>query len=272
MAVLPLPRWLGKDTVSPDLLLGLPNSTTIQTSSTVFHYNLNYFSGYVQDDYRISSRLTVNLGLRYEFDGPASEEHNNMYTFNPNLIDPTSGKLGAIQFAGVNGAPHSLAANVYTGVLPRVGFNYHAFRNTVVRGGYGIYQLPSIGFGATNSTSGTTVNQTFVALNGGATPYYQLSQGVPPYSPGPMGASSNPYQLQLTPVLPYLQEWQLGVQQDGLGHNWIAEIDYEGNHGVHLPALLPGNQIAPSPTCCAGVSNTQALPSLSSVRHYHQHL
>jgi Carboxypeptidase regulatory-like domain len=241
-----------------DLLLGLPNSTTIQTSSTIFHYNLNYFSGYVQDDYRISSKLTVNLGLRYEFDGPASEEHNNMYTFNPNLIDPTSGRLGAIEFAGVNGAPHSLAANVYTGILPRVGFNYHAFRNTVVRGGYGIYQLPSIGFGATNSTSGTTVNQTFVALNGGATPYYQLSQGVPPYAPGVTGASSSPYQLQLTPVLPYLQEWQLGVQQD-LGHNWIAEIDYEGNHGVHLDILLPANQIAPTPNCCAGVTNTQAL-------------
>ena len=252
------PAVSGKGYGLADLLLGLPTTTTIQTSSTVFHYNLNYFSGYVQDDYRISTRFTVNLGLRYEFDGPASEEHNNMYTFNPNLIDPTSGKPGAIQFAGVNGAPHSLAANVYTGVLPRVGFNYHAFRNTVIRGGYGIYQLPNIGFGATNSTSGTTVNQTFVALNGGATPYYQLSQGVPPYAPGPMGASSNPYQLQLTPVLAYLQEWQLGVQQD-LGHNWIAEIDYEGNHGVHLPTLLPGNQIAPSPTCCANVSNTQAL-------------
>jgi Carboxypeptidase regulatory-like domain len=241
-----------------DLLLGLPTSTTIQTSSTIFHYNLNYFSGYVQDDYRVSTRLSINLGLRYEFDGPASEAHNNMYTFNPNIIDPTSGKRGGIQFAGVNGAPHSLAANVYTGVLPRVGFNYHAFRNTVVRGGYGIYQLPNIGFGATNSTSGTTVNQTFSALNGGATPYYQLSQGVPAYAPGPTGASSNPYQLQLTPVLPYLQEWQLGVQQD-LGHNWIAELDYEGNHGVHLPILLPANQIAPTPNCCVGVTNTQAL-------------
>jgi outer membrane receptor protein involved in Fe transport len=241
-----------------DLLLGLPTSTTIQTSSTIFHYNLNYFSGYVQDDYRLSTKLTVNLGLRYEFDGPASEEHNNMYTFNPNIIDPTSGKQGGIEFAGVNGAPHSLAANVYTGVLPRVGFNYHAFRNTVLRGGYGIYQLPSIGFGATNSTSGTTVNQTFSALNGGATPYYQLSQGVPAYAPGPTGANSNPFELPLTAILPYLQEWQVGVQQD-LGHNWIAELDYEGNHGVHLPVLLPANQIVPTANCCVGVTNTQAL-------------
>ncbi len=54
----------------PDLLLGLPASTTISTTDTIFHENLNYFAGYIQDDYRLSSKLTINLGLRYEFDGP----------------------------------------------------------------------------------------------------------------------------------------------------------------------------------------------------------
>jgi hypothetical protein len=253
-----------------DLLLGLPASTTINTTNTVFHYNLNYFAGYVQDDYRITSRLTLNLGLRYEFDGPASEEHNNYYSFNPNIIDATTGKQGGIEFAGFNGAPHSLTPNVYTGVLPRVGLNYHAFRNTVVRGGYGIYQLPSIGFNALSSTSASTVSATFQTQNGSFTPAYQLSQGVPAYSPN-VGAngqplipssltspSSTPVQLQLTAVLPYLQEWQVGVQQD-LGHNWIAELDYQGNHGVHLPVVLPPNQIAPSPTCCFGVKTAQSL-------------
>jgi hypothetical protein len=62
----------------------------------------------------------------------------------------------------------------------------------------------------------------------------------------------------LTAVLPYLQEWQFGVQQD-LGHNWIAELNYMGNHGVHLPIVLPVNQIAPSPTCCFGVKTAQSL-------------
>jgi hypothetical protein len=252
-----------------DMLLGLPATTTINTTNTIFHENLNYFAGYVQDDYRLSTNFTINLGLRYEFDGPFSEKHGNMYTFNPNVIDPATGKLGGIQFAGFNGAPHSLIPNIYTGILPRVGFNYHAFHNTVVRGGYGIYQLPSIGFGTTGLTSASTVNATFQSSDG-VTPAYQLSHGVPAYSPnvGPNGQPliptsltsplSSVSQLPLHAVLPYLQEWQLGIQQD-LGHNWIAEIDYEGNHGVHQPINLPINQIAPTAGCCLGLKTAQSL-------------
>jgi hypothetical protein len=253
-----------------DLLLGLPSLTQISTTNTVFHYDLNYFAGYVQDDYRITSKLTVNLGLRYEFDGPAIEKNNNYYSFNPNIIDPTTGKQGGIEFAGVNGAPHSLSPNVYTGVLPRIGFNYRLFRNTVVRGGYGIYQLPSIGFNALSNTSTSTVAATFQTPTGSFTPAYQLSQGVPATTPnvGPNGLpnipssltnpTSSPVELQLASVLPYLQQWQIGVQQD-LGHNWIAEVNYMGNHGVHLPVVLPINQIAPSATCCFGVKTAQTL-------------
>jgi hypothetical protein len=263
-----------------DLLLGLPATTTISTTNTVFHYNLNYFAGYLQDDYRISSRLTVNLGLRYEFDGPPVEKNNNYYSFNPNIIDATTGKQGGIEFAGFNG-PHQLIPNTYTGVLPRVGFNYRLLRNTVVRGGYGIYQLPSIGFNALSNTSTSTVSTTFQTPTGSFTPAYQLSQGVPHYSPnvGPNGQplipssltnpTSSPVQLQLTAVLPYLQEWQIGVQQD-LGHNWIAEVDYMGDHGVHLPIVLPVNQIAPSPNCCFNVKTAQSLrpyPQFLTVYH-----
>lgn len=252
-----------------DLELGLPASTSISTTNTVFHENLNYFAGYVQDDYRLSTNLTINLGLRWEFDGPFSEKHDNMYTFNPNIIDPTTQAQGGIQFAGFNGAPHSLIANVYTGILPRAGFNYHLFHNTVVRGGYGIYQLPSIGFGTTGLTSASTVNATFQSSDG-VTPPYELSQGVPAYSPnvGPNGLplipssltkpTSNVVELEQHAVLPYLQEWQVGIQQD-LGNNWIAEVNYEGNHGVHQPVSLPINQINPPSNCCFGVKDAQSL-------------
>ena len=252
-----------------DLELGLPATTNINTTNTIFHENLNYFSGYIQDDYRLSTRLMINLGLRYEFDGPFSEIHNNMYTFNPNSIDPATQKQGGIEFAGYNGAPHSLIANVYTGILPRFGFNYHLFHNTVVRGGYGIYELPSIGFGTDGFTSASTVNATFQSADG-VTPAYELNQGVPAYSPN-VGANgepliptsltnptSNVVELQQHAVLPYIQEWDLSMQQD-LGHEWIAEVDYEGNHGVHQPVSLPINQINPPAGCCFAVANAQSL-------------
>ena len=257
----------------PDLELGLVASGSISTTNTIFHENLNYFAGYIQDDYRLSSKLTINLGLRYEFDGPYAESHNNDYTFNPAIVDRATGKQGGIQFAGRNGAPHSLIANVYTGILPRVGFNYHATHNTVVRGGYGIYELPSIGYGTTGLTSASTVSASFQGSNPTITPAFQLSQGVPAYhaNTGPNGEpliptsltnpSFSPVQRQLTAVLPYLQEWQFGIQQD-FGHNWILDIDYEGNHGVHLPTVLPINQIAPG----------QSLTNLQSLRPYPQFL
>ncbi|WP_338026806.1 hypothetical protein [Acidisarcina polymorpha] len=138
-----------------------------------------------------------------------------------------------------------------------------------MRGGYGIYQLPSIGFGTAGLTSASTVDATFQSVDG-VTPAYQLSQGVPPYSPNadvnglpliPTSVtkpSSNVTQVPRTAVLPYLQEWQFGIEQD-LGHNWVAEIDYEGNHGVHQPIELPINQIAPTAGCCFGVKNAQSL-------------
>ena len=252
-----------------DLLLGLPTATEIITTNTVFHEDLNYFAAYIQDDYRLSEKLTLNFGLRWEFDGPYSEIHNNMYTFDPSIIDPATKKQGGILFAGHDGAPHSLFPNIYTGVLPRIGFNYHALRNTVVRGGYGIYELPSIGFGTAGFTSASTVEALFESSNG-VTPAYELSQGVPPYSPnvGPDGEpliptsltdpTFSPTELPRKATLPYLQEWQFGIQQD-LSHDWIAEVDYEGNHGVHQPIELPVNQIAPTPGCCFGVSKAQSL-------------
>jgi hypothetical protein len=254
----------------PDLELGFPGSSDISTTNTIFHEDLNYFAGYIQDDYRVTRNLIINLGLRYEFDGPYSETHNNMYSFSPSVTDPTTGLPGGIQFAGYNGAPHSLIPNIYTGVLPRIGFNYHIFKNSVVRGGYGIYQLPSIGFGTAGFTSASTVDVSFQSSDPGVTPAYELDQGVPTYSPnvGPNGKpliptsltdpTFSPTELPQRAILPYLEEWQLGVQQE-LGHNWIADIDYEGNHGVHLPIELPINQINPPADCCFGVKDAQSL-------------
>lgn len=264
-----------------DLELGLPDSTTIDTNNTWFRETSKYGSLYVQDDYRVLEKLTINLGLRWEFDGPFTETRDQMYTFNPNLIDTNTGAQGAIEFAGYNGAPHALIGHTYLGFLPRIGFSYHALKNTVVRGGYGIYELPGIGFAMTATTSKTTVNTTFQSPDGITAPY-QLDDGVPPYSPqvdangepsiptSLSDPSSNVVELQRDGRLAYIQQWQLGIQQD-LGGGWLGEIDYQGNHGVHMPIQLPRNQIAPSPGCCYGNSAAQSLrpyPQFLNVTYY----
>jgi hypothetical protein len=265
----------------PDLELGLPYTTTINTSNTWFREIAKYSALYLQDDYRITQKLTLNAGVRWEYDGPYAEVNNQMYSFNPNQVDPTTGKMGAIEFAGYNGAPHNLVGSYWMGFLPRVGFSYHAFANTVVRGGYGIYELPGIGFGGVAFSSKSTVSTTFTGTP--TTPVYQLQNGVPPYSPN-VGANgepniptslshptSNVAELQANGTLAYVQQWQFGVQQD-LTHGWVAEIDYQGNHGVHMPVTLSTNQIPPSAGCCYGLSTAQSLrpyPQVLNVSYYY---
>jgi hypothetical protein len=252
-----------------DLLLGVPATTSISTNNYEFRYLTNYASLYVQDDYKLTPKLTVNFGLRWEFDGPTSEMNGQNYTFNPNLVDPTTGRLGAIQFAGINGAPSHFVPNDYRGFLPRAGFAYSLFKNTVLRGGFGIYQLPSIGFVTNGQTSKYSVAATFSSPDG-VTPAYQLDQGVPAYSynVGPNGLPNIVSSLakptatvqmqQLTGVIPYNEEWSLSLQQQ-LPRNWFGEIDYQGSRGVHLPVTFNINQIAPTADCCFGVANAQSL-------------
>jgi len=252
-----------------DLLLGVPATTSIGTNNYEFREVTNYASLYFQDDYKLTPKLTVNLGLRWEFDGPTSEVNGQNYSFDPSLVDPTTGKLGAIQFAGIDGAPSHFVPNDYRGFLPRAGFAYNIFKNTVLRGGYGIYQLPSIGFSTVGATSKYSVSATFSSPDG-VTPAYQLDQGVPAYSynVGPNGLPNIVSSLtkptatiqmqQLTGVIPYNQEWSLSLQQQ-LPHSWFGEIDYQGSRGVHLPVTFNINQIPPTPDCCFGVSNAQSL-------------
>ena len=265
-----------------DLLLGMPATTTISLNNYEFRYVTNYAALYFQDDYKVTPKLTVNLGLRWEFDGPPTELNGQSYTFNPNLVDPTTGKMGAIQFAGINGAPSHFVPNDYHGFLPRVGFAYSLPKNTVFRGGIGFYELPSIGFITNGQTSKYSTSASFTAQNGGTTPYYTLSQGVPAYSPN-VGANGLPNIVssltsptanvqwqQLTPVLPLLEEWQFSLQHQ-FGGGWFAEIDYEGNHGLHLPVTLQTNQIYPFANCCFGLANTQAMrpyPQFLNVPRY----
>src|SRR5580693_2936999 len=264
-----LPGVANTGTGLADLLLGLPASTSINTNNYEFRYLTNYASLYVQDDYKLTPKLTVNFGLRWEFDGPTSEVNGQNYTFNPSLVDPVTGKMGAIQFAGINGAPSHFVPNDFRGFLPRAGFAYSLFKNTVVRGGYGIYQLPSIGFVSNGQTSKYSVAATFTSPDG-VTPAYQLDQGVPAYSynvganglPNIVSSLAKPtasvQMQQLTGVIPYNQEWSISLQQQ-LPHNWFGEIDYQGSRGVHLPVTLNINQIAPTQNCCFGVANAQSL-------------
>jgi hypothetical protein len=260
-----------------DLLLGDPAGTSIVLQDYTTRLNINSASAFIQDDFKVNSKLTVNLGLRWEFDGPYSEANNQFSSFNPTLVNAQTGNLGEVQFAGRNGAPRHFTPNIFYNFIPRVGAAYNFARKSTVRVGYGMYRLPAIGFsGFGTGYSQYAVNTSFSSLDGGITPYYQLSAGVPAYSynvnaqglpnvPASLKSpTSTPDWLETRSRTPYNQEWQVSLQHEFLG--WFAQADYVGNKGTKLPIAYGINQLLPSQF---GPGNLQALrpyPQYSNVR------
>src|SRR5579871_3475122 len=262
-----------------DLLLGTPQTTSININDYTYRLNINSAGSFVQDDFKVTRRLTVNLGLRWEWDGPYSEANNQFASFNPLLVNHITGNLGDVEFAGRNGAPTHFSPNIYHDFLPRIGFAYNILPDTVLRGGYGIYRLPAIGYASVGPTSQYARSATFTSLDNGVTPAFTLASGVP-YVPFNVDANGNPLipasltkptnnvnQLEFRDRTPYNQTWQLGVQHQFKG-NWLAEADYVGTRGVKLPVSIPENQL---PASLWGVSsNPQALrefPQYLNVSH-----
>jgi Carboxypeptidase regulatory-like domain/TonB-dependent Receptor Plug Domain len=250
-----------------DLLLGMPAASSFSFNDYTYRLNINSAGAFVQDDFKILHNLTLNLGLRWEWDGPYSEANNQFASFNPAIVNQTTGNLGDVQFAGRGGAPKHFSPNIYHDFLPRIGFAWSFLRDTVLRGGYGIYRLPAIGFSGIGPVSQYAQIASFASLDNNLTPRYTPAQGVPPIpynvdaagNPNIPASVTNPTQspTQLEPRArtPYNQTWQIGIQHQFKG-NWLAEVDYVGTRGVKLPMLETMDQL---PYAQWGPGNRQAL-------------
>ncbi len=165
-------------------LLGYPYQGQSNYAAYPF-YRQWYIAPYLQDDWKVSSRLTLNLGLRYDLNMPVTEKYNRLdEAFNPNAPSPIAAMVtaniakglsgpipaqfaslysslsnikGSMEFAGQNGYP-STAANIdYTKIQPRVGFAYKLKDKLVMRGGYGMYAInPNNDWLITNGFSNNT--------------------------------------------------------------------------------------------------------------------
>lgn len=236
-----------------DLLLGMPTSAQISLEDYTYRENINSASLFVQDDFKARRDLTINLGMRWEWDGPYSEANNQFANFYPNVLNSQTGTLGTVQFAGRNGIPSNFMPNIYYNFLPRAGFAWNVAKNTVVRGGFGLFRLPNIGFYQFGPLSKYVQQATFQSLDGGLTAPFQLSQGVPavPYyvdangNPEVPASLDNPTssvsQIDMRTRTPYNIGWAFGIQHQ-FG-TWFADLGYEASKGVKLPIVLQTNQV-----------------------------
>lgn len=205
---------------------------------------------FVQDDFKVSSKLTLNLGVRWQIQRGWSEVKGNIRTFDPNIMNPATNTPGAMwyQSTAVNGRDR-LQGNVYSTVLPRVGFAYQLFPDTVVRGGFGLFGYTwsedtyGNGIGGALGSTGSISDQT-----NGATPVTQLSSNGSslPY----IAATTNPagyngqavsYNQYQTPVAKIYQ-WNLALQRQVAG-NMMFDLAYVGSHGLDLPFQTDINQV-----------------------------
>ena len=235
-----------------DFLLGDVNqwSATNQPESGMRMKSPQIF---VQDDFKVRPNLTLNLGLRYEYQSGWSEVKNHLGSFDPTIQNTVSGTPGAMWFAGETSRTTLMQAkNV---LLPRFGFAWTPMGTTVVRGGFGVYALTwsmddygqgvGLGNNSTGSASDTTGGISPVTTIDG--PGNNLQTGLPltyvvtnrsPTAYNGTNVSYNQYNLPVAKMY----QWTASVERQ-IGTNMEAEIAYVASHGAHLAFPADLNQI-----------------------------
>jgi hypothetical protein len=254
------PGSLGQSFAS--FLLGLPSGGSVVRAASYDEQSTTW-GFYAQDDWRVSSRLTLNLGLRYEIETPLTERNNaSVRGFDPNAAQPMEAAVraayalnplaevpasqfnvkGGLTFAGVNGEPEGLYNTPKNNFMPRIGAAFKLSEKTVFRGGYGMF------YGFLGQRRGDVIQSGFSSttslvpsLNNGLTFFDTLSD---PFRSGiqePVGAALGAQTFlgqsitffDPNPKAPRMQRWQVGVQRE-LPGRWVANASYVGNRGSQI--------------------------------------
>ncbi len=235
-------------------LLGYADSGQIDTPRFIGQ-QFYYFAGYFQDDFKISPKLTMNLGLRWDSNLPPTGLNNRWTDFGPTTPNPV-GVLGAVLFSGnCSGCvgTRTLANYNWKGFGPHVGLAYSWDSKTVIRASYARSYGSLVSVSGSTHNSGYTLTQTFSSGDSGILPTYTLDQGMPPWTAPPFinpgvsnGTSVAWFQGGETTLLPAYENFFFSLERQ-LGNSMVLEAAYNGVMGDHLQAeLLDYNQISPS--------------------------
>ena len=256
--------WCGGDSFA-SFLMGTMNGNSyyeIQFRPATENFQYGVFG---QDNWKVSPRLTLNLGLRYDVTLPRTDRYNRQNWFNPTVTSPLGG--GSLSYPDpVSGAPVTLPlqggevfvtpsqrTNYVTDwhdLQPRFGFAFQFVPKMVLRGGYGIYYGQSrsgvtgvVPYGSQGFNQYTNVINTY--QNNGAIPYLHLSNPYPNGLTQPAGNSlgllndvgynaNGPLRTASANLTPYDQSWSLGIEREVRG-NIVLNAEYIGKKGSDLP-------------------------------------
>jgi hypothetical protein len=256
----------GTGSAYASFLLGSVQSATLTVYREPGYWNFQT-SGFIQDDFKISPRFTINAGLRYDFQQTPHEHHDGLSNFAPDAISPVTGLKGTTVYASQGGYGRTFTGNDFSNFGPRFGFAWDALGDgkTSVRGGFGIYYVSVNNQLFNQPTSGFSSTATsYTSTNAGIYPAFQLASGFPSNPLQPLGAAGGPDFLlgqaasyvQPKGNTPMSQQWNLNVQHEFPGR-FVAEIGYLGNHGVHMISGNYNMNVIPDQYLSLGTALTQ---------------
>lgn len=238
------------------LLLGYGSGSISAVPSLAMR---NYYLAFYANDAIKLGRLTLNLGLRWDYEQPRTERYNRLATFDfdapfPIQVPGLTGLKGVLTHAGLDGESRRNFDPASRNFGPRLGLAYRLDNKTAIRAGYGIFYLPRIG-----ATNASTIGVSGFDL---VTPWISSIDGInvtnPLSNPYPTGLliadNSIGTRTQIGQALTitdrnsktnaYVQHWNLAVQRE-LPGKVIVEVAYAGNRGVRLPVAIQFNQLDP---------------------------
>ncbi|MCX6625638.1 MAG: hypothetical protein NTY38_32165, partial [Acidobacteria bacterium] len=219
-----------------------------------------YYAAYIHDDWKVNSRLTLNLGFRWDYEAPLTERFNRMVRgFDLNMTSPIASQVqglalkGGLLYAGTSGEARQAFNRDYKHPQPRAGFAYKLNNKTVMRGGFGVFFLGQYEEGPSTGYSRQT--PLVPSIDGGLTPNVTLNNPFPNGLLTPIGNSQGAATnlglgigaQYLDRTLPYSQQWSFGFQRE-LPGGWALDTSYVGNFTRRLPisanvSYLPTSQL-----------------------------
>lgn len=233
------------------MLVGF-GSGTLPVNNGVSIQNV-YYGFYFQDDWRITPKLTINAGLRYEYETPRTERYNRTvrgwaYGQQSPLRVPGLNLTGGLLYAGTGGQPRGLYAPDRNNFAPRLGFAYSLMKGTVIRGGYALSYIPVVGSvlptGFSNDTPWVS------STDGGITVANRFNNPFPTGTLPAVGSSLGlatllgqaPSFIEPADRQPQFHNWQLNIQRE-LPSRSLIEVAYVGSRGIHLINTIAGEQL-----------------------------
>jgi Carboxypeptidase regulatory-like domain len=201
-----------------DFLLSDASATTRDVGTTQAYMRQNGYAAFVQDEWRATSRITLTLGLRYEYNAPFTEDHGTLLNLNYSTL-PAAPQLQPVK-TGVN--PR------YTDFAPRIGLAARLLANTVFRAGYGIYYSDETSVETYDLLRNGVLNE--INQPGGLKPLLSLENGFPQSSSTGLPTY---FGLDQNAKTPYVQQWSASLQHE-LPGRILTELSYVGTKGTDL--------------------------------------